>query len=266
MTRDWRSGYVEAFGVRFHYYRGGVGKRPLVLAHGLSDNGMCWAPVALRWWDRYDIVLPDARGHGLSDRLILGHEMDPAADLAAFLEAMNLGPVALGGHSMGASSAAVVASRHPSLVSHLILEDPGWRDPSLPADTSRRDGLARFRGKTLAELISMRGREHPTWSEGEVIASAQALIELDMNLVTTARLAPAWDTVLADVRCPGLVLTADPQLGAIVTPHVAALAASLWPQGQFVHISGAGHSIRREQVEPFVAAVEAFLDQFYPPD
>jgi pimeloyl-ACP methyl ester carboxylesterase len=31
------------------------------------------------------------------------------------------------------------------------------------------------------------------------------------------------------------------------------------PQGRVVHIAGAGHNIRREQFEAYIAAVKAFL-------
>jgi len=36
---------------------------------------------------------------------------------------------------------------------------------------------------------------------------------------------------------------------------------ALVPQLQVVHISGAGHNIRREQFAPYMAAISAFLAQ-----
>ena len=64
---------------------------------------------------------------------------------------------------------------------------------------------------------------------------------------------------LPAVRCPILLITADPELGGIVTPEIAAQAAELWQCGQVVHIPGAGHSIRRDEFEPYMAAVSTFL-------
>ena len=43
---DWQTGIVEANGVRLHYTRTGGDKPPVVLAHGVTDDGLCWSPVA----------------------------------------------------------------------------------------------------------------------------------------------------------------------------------------------------------------------------
>ena len=39
------SAYARANGIRIHYLRTGGEKPPLVLAHGFSDNGSCWASL-----------------------------------------------------------------------------------------------------------------------------------------------------------------------------------------------------------------------------
>ena len=52
---EWQDGELDAGGVRIHYYRRGTG-RPLVLAHGMSDNGKCWTRLATVLDDRYDII------------------------------------------------------------------------------------------------------------------------------------------------------------------------------------------------------------------
>ena len=37
------------------------------MAHGSSDDGLCWTNLAKEFQDDYDIIMFDARGHGLSD-------------------------------------------------------------------------------------------------------------------------------------------------------------------------------------------------------
>ena len=66
----WTDGYVFANGIRIHYWRTGANtsKPPLVLAHGSSDDGLCWTNLAKEIQDGYDIIMFDARGHGLSIR------------------------------------------------------------------------------------------------------------------------------------------------------------------------------------------------------
>ena len=50
-----------------------------------------------------------------------------------------------------------------------------------------------------------------------------------------------------------------PERGAIVTPETAQEASTLWRTGRVAHIPNAGHSIRRDQYEPFRTAVTDFL-------
>ena len=64
---DWSSGYVEANGVRLHYTRTGGEKAPLVLAHGVTDEGLCWTAIVAALETDYDVVMVDARGDGRSD-------------------------------------------------------------------------------------------------------------------------------------------------------------------------------------------------------
>lgn len=86
-----RQGDITTNGLRLHYYRSGGGARPLVLAHGLTDHGLCWAPIAAQLAADYDIVMYDARGHGRSDQPATGYTYDQlAADLAGLIQALKL--------------------------------------------------------------------------------------------------------------------------------------------------------------------------------
>src|SRR5882672_8468662 len=64
---EWFSGDIVANGLRIHYSRTGGDKPALVLSHGATDSGLCWTRVARALEADYDVILPDARGHGLSD-------------------------------------------------------------------------------------------------------------------------------------------------------------------------------------------------------
>lgn len=59
--------------------------------------------------------------------------------------------------------------------------------------------------------------------------------------------------------CPTLLITADPNLGAIVTPEIAQTIIDVNKRIELIHLPGAGHSIRREQFESFVEVVTDFL-------
>src|SRR5687767_3643665 len=129
----WRSGEVRANGIRQHYWRTGEGsgKPVLVLAHGATDNGLCWTRVTKALEADWDIVMPDARGHGLSEAPEEDYSAGArAADLAALIRELGLERPVVGGHSMGAATTLRLAAERPDLVRAAILEDPGLRDTS----------------------------------------------------------------------------------------------------------------------------------------
>ena len=91
MFVHWTQHDLLVNGVRLHYYRTGHGDKPaLVLVHGFSDNGLCWTPVARDLEADYDVIMPDMRGHGLSERVQLSDKVDMAADVAGLIRALGL--------------------------------------------------------------------------------------------------------------------------------------------------------------------------------
>src|SRR2546430_2340541 len=68
----WSEDFVEANGIHQHYYRTGGEKPQLVLLHGFEEAAICWLRVAKALEHDYDIIMIDARGHGLSDRATSG--------------------------------------------------------------------------------------------------------------------------------------------------------------------------------------------------
>ncbi|MGQ3892906.1 alpha/beta fold hydrolase [Legionella sp. CNM-4043-24] len=67
----WTTGICEANGIDVHYLRTGGSKPPLVLLHGLMLNGLCWMPLARILEEDYDVIMPDARGHGYSSKRVI---------------------------------------------------------------------------------------------------------------------------------------------------------------------------------------------------
>jgi pimeloyl-ACP methyl ester carboxylesterase len=129
----WTDGYVMANGIRLHYWRTGGDKPALVLAHGSSDDGLCWTYLAKEFTDRYDIIMFDARGHGLSDPPTAADAPDvQVEDLAGLIKALKLEKPILMGHSMGSASVANFAAKYPDVPRAVILEDPGLVRPATP--------------------------------------------------------------------------------------------------------------------------------------
>ena len=107
----------------------------IVLIHGLAGSSMAeWYKVAPLLSGTFRVVMIDHRSHGLSVHERRRFEIDDEADdIAAVIEALELGPVGIAGYSMGGPIAESVAYRHPHLVERLALiasmayHPPVWR-------------------------------------------------------------------------------------------------------------------------------------------
>ncbi|MFZ0214462.1 MAG: alpha/beta hydrolase [Candidatus Dormiibacterota bacterium] len=264
----WQSTNVVVNGARVHYLRSGGSGPPLLLLHGFSDSGGCWSRVAHDLEDSYDVVMPDARGHGRSERA--GGPVDAAqrvADAAGLITALRLHRPAVAGHSMGAMTAAALEVAHPELVGCLVLEDPAWREPqpAQPAGPGRWDYLRRCQEMPLEQVPDYCHELHPTWAPAEVEPWVEAKRQFDLTLLDGPMPeSPPWRETAASIGCPTLLVTGDPELGAIVTEDVAAEAAAL-SGCRVEHIAAAGHNIRREQYGRYHIALLGFLHAEYPP-
>ena len=263
----WTQGDVLTNGIRMHYYRTGDGALPpLVLCHGGSDNGLCWTPVAKALEDRYDIVMIDARNHGLSESPTgTSGPDDQGEDLAGLIVALGIERPAVMGHSMGGGATLSLAANHPDLISRAILEDSG----PFEFDPSRfsSDMMARMRENMLAmqalpreEIIALGHKQSPLWSEEELEPWADS--KLQVNAAGMGRYSPqagSWRDLFARVQCPVMIIRADNDKGSMVTPELAAEAARLYPNVEIAHVPGAGHNVRRENYPAFMSTVTDYL-------
>jgi len=268
---QWPSDYASANGIRIHYHRTGGDKPPLVLAHGASDSGLCWTRVAKQLEADYDVIMPDARGHGLSEAPESGYaNTDHAQDLAGLIHELNLSKPALMGHSMGAATTLRLIADYPDLASCAILEDPpmwmGGRPMPQPGRPNPREDIRKMivdAQTSDLETVKARGRAaHPSWAEEEFEPWADAKKHVRPQFVDWLMQGPTfgdWRAQFARVTVPTLLVTSDPELGGIVAPEAAEEASRIQPRVQVVRLRGAGHNIRREQFDAFTSAIRAFL-------
>jgi len=115
-------------GFSLAYDRTGNGP-PVVLLHGWPGTRSDYRAVVPLLAEAADVVVPDLRGFGESDK----HLVDPdegytgdaqARSVTALLEELDLGPVVLAGYDIGSRIAQVVARRSPERVRALVLTPP----------------------------------------------------------------------------------------------------------------------------------------------
>lgn len=265
------SEYVLSNGMKIHYYRTGGDKPPLVLAHGITDDGMCWSPIAEVLAYDFDVIMVDARGHGKSDAPEDGYTLQNlGVELAGVVQALKLDQPILLGHSMGAITALVAAGLYPSMPRAILLEDPPpfWMSA---AGTSRDENfkigfvtwINSIKQKTREELLSECREQNPAWSEAEIEPWINSKHRVSPKV--TALIDPP-DMISIDlpnlfkkITCPTLFISAESSRGAASSETDIAQIKTLIPHMQVTHINGAGHNIRREQFARYFESIQTFM-------
>ena len=261
----WTDGYVMANGIRIHYWRSGGNRPPMVMAHGSSDDGLCWTNLAKEIQDSYDIIMFDARGHGLSDPPTPSDPADvQVEDLAALIRALKLERPILMGHSMGSASVAQFAARYPDVPRAVILEDPALVRPATPATGAATPTVEQRQATILArnnmseqELVAGCMKNSPKWgqSECEFWAPSKRRHHPGTAAIGTGARPPMTE-LFVKITAPTLILKADAQ--GDLRKQNEDVAAKL-PKGKIVHIEGAGHNVRRENKTQTLEVLRAFL-------
>ena len=270
MNPDWHADTVEVDGLRLHYTRTG-GTTPLIAAHGVGDDGLCWTALATALAPEYDVIMVDARGHGRSDAPSHGYTPAlQAADLVGVIKALGLDHPIILGHSMGAVTTLALASMWPELPRAILLEDPPpWWMPHTQTPTAlatrgeMSNGMAALKRTPHAELVAGQRAAAPHWPAAEIERWATSKQRFSHPVLGTFAENPAagldWAEALPRIQCPALLLTADPAHGALVRQDDAAALQRLVPQVTIAHIAGGGHSIRHDRPDEYLAAVRTFL-------
>jgi pimeloyl-ACP methyl ester carboxylesterase len=245
-------------------------KPPVVLAHGITDNGLCWSRLARALDDEYDLIMVDARGHGLSDKPPTGYTpADHAADLAGVIDALHLSKPGAIGHSMGGGSVTLLATAYPDCVGAVVLEDPAWglRAGQGEGEAARRKTFdewtttIRTRQAKTIDAVRAQGRiDNPLWAEEEFepwgVAKLQVAPQVAESVVADRS---GWRRDLVKLTAPLLLIYPADDHGGIVTSALAAEAMALNPKVQAIQIPDAGHNIRRENFAAYLTAVRDFL-------
>ena len=265
------TGSVASHGTKLHYYRSGGSKPPLVLVHGITDDGLCWSPVAEVLSGDYDVIMVDLRGHGKSDAPEDGYDLvTMATELSGLIVGLGLKAPIIIGHSLGAVTTMMLASLTPDLPRAIILEDPPafWRErPPSPEEAEFRvqmrlwfDDLKR---KTRDDLLEIARSENPVWSEAELGPWADSKHRFSpkvAQMIDPQQFVPGDFPALLDrIACPVLLITADPERGAILADGDVAALRKLLSHLEVADIPGAGHSIRREQFVSYMDVIQRFL-------
>ena len=258
---DWNTAICEANGIHIHYTRTGGNKPPLVLLHGLMTNGLCWTDLARALENEYDVIMPDARGHGKSSIPDVGYRYEEhAGDVIGLIKALNLTRPVLLGHSMGGMTAVMAASQNPRLFSALVLADPTFLDPKVQRevrDSDVADQHRRVLKMSLEEVIAEGRGRHPNRSLENLELFARARLQTSMaafDVLTPPN--PDYRQLVKGIDVPSLLVFGDK---GVVSPVLAKELQHLNPAIQLKEIPAAGHALHMDQPQRFTTVVKSFL-------
>ena len=231
-------------------------REPLVLLHGFSGTG--WAHWHLQipiFAERYQVVVPDLRGHGKSKCQTVPPDYWEllASDVAALISQLGLGQVHICGFSLGSVVAQLVALDHPDLVKSLVLVSTAAHIPM-----ESRGLLAFFESLTRPDeidadwkesLIEMHGDPDWRWLLKNYGQMAVSRVRGGGGEVTIHR--------LGEIACPTLIVQGQwdrmnpPELAEVVHRGI---------QGSEMAMFSCGHIVQEAEAEGFTQLVLGFLD------
>ncbi|HEX2814636.1 MAG TPA: alpha/beta hydrolase [Sphingopyxis sp.] len=260
---SWRSGTCHANGIDIHYRRTDAGKPPLVALHGLIGSGACLLPLARTLEKNFDVILPDARGHGGSSAPDRGYLYgDLAGDVLALIEKLALPAPVLVGHSMGGMTAAVAASTSGSTLTALVLIDPTFISPAWQQEVHESDIAAEHRQLLLStrdELITAARLRSPNRSPGLIGHLVDARLRTSpsaFEVLTPPN--PDWRDLVRTLTVPTLLLIGD---RGVVSLETARELQSLNPLLRYELIADAGHGLPYDEPARSGATILAFLKE-----
>lgn len=258
---DWNIAVCETNGINIHYTRTGGGKPTLVLLHGLAANGACWTGLARILEKEYDIIMPDARGHGKSSVPDYGYRYeDHANDVIALINSLRLPHPVLLGHSMGGMTAAIVANRIQNQLRGLILADPTFLNTRVQREVRDSDVCGQhlqILGKSLEDLMAELQSRHPTRSLDTIRQIARARLQTSMaafDVLTPPN--PDYKQLVSAINIPSLLIFGDK---GVVSSDVAKELQRLNAGFQVKQIPEVGHGLHYDQPERFAAVIGSFI-------
>lgn len=250
--------YETIAGCKTHIARSGKGPTILLL-HGGGGPGYLTA-FAQKLSARYDVVVPEHPGFGLSDTPDwLDNVGDYANFYLDFLSYLGLTQVNLVGHSIGGWIAADLATRNTSALRSLTLMCPaGLHVPSV----IQPDLFLWTREQRIRNLVKSTAVAEAML---KMVPSDEENLRQAKNALTLAKV--AWQPRFYDpnlrkwlhrIDKPTMVLWGDSD--AVIPPAHGPAFRDLIPGSVLEIIADCGHAMQVEKADETIAALSRFID------
>ena len=273
--------FITINNLNLHYVEWGTPGQPsIVLLHGFQSNAHTWDTFSHAMANTYHVLALDQRGHGDTDWAPDGDYTPDAfiRDIVGFIDALNVGPTILVGHSMGGRHAAMVAADYPDKATKVVIVDtpaemppaildmmaqqPASDTPSEPETFASfedviRNGIAQYPLTPEAEL------RHANYHNLYRGADGKWRWRWDLTLLERRRLNRSLQldlySYLQRVQCPTLLVRG--QQSPLLTPDIAQKMVQHLPRGRLVEIPDTAHTVNADKAEAFNALTADFLQE-----
>lgn len=241
---------------------------PILMLHGFMGSGNCWLPLMAHLQTQIHCVALDLLGFGDSAKPMIQYDIAKEVEFVRqFIQARELEPCYIVGHSFGGWVAAAYALAYPTAVKGLILLAPaGIRDDSF---SGRYDHLRPILWQTpLIDWVLNGIKPFSNWFGQKETLDKIAWMRGELNsqpaarsfLVDRIRPEDAIDTVEKQIhrlQTPTLVITGDRD-DTIPLWHSETYAREI-DQAQLVILPDATHSLPQDYAAEVAAHVSSFL-------
>ncbi len=247
---------------------GGEGRTPLLLLHGFTGHAHAWDTLSIALQPHFHVMALDQRGHGDSDPADVYNPAVAFDDIGGVIEQLGLRSVILIGLSMGGRNAIYFAAKRPELVQKLVTVDigpeisaraaaqpPGSPDPDT-WESIEQAAQHLYRGNPFPGIhyyrwvasTSLKQRDDGAivWKWHPSVKERRTQIDFD------------WWGALRSIRCPALVLRGEHS--PILDRDVAERMGKELPNGRFVEIPRAVHTLHEDNPDAVVATLKDFLE------
>jgi pimeloyl-ACP methyl ester carboxylesterase len=269
--------------VALNYVEGPDAGAPLLLLHGITQRWQEFIQIIPPLMANYHVYAPDFRGHGHSGRAKgTYHGENYGQDVLEFIDKIIGEPVIIFGHSLGGMVSLYLSANYPSRLRAQILGDcivygSDMAQTVLPSMFGQVHDLI-AEGKSYEQLrvelpeMSLSSpifgkapfKMFPGCDDPYLSAWARSLSLLDpdvLKMTLDGRTLNGWnpDELIARIKCPTLLIQADPKMGGLMTDHDVQHIKAAQAQVQVARMNGIGHSLHMYDPAPILRALMNFL-------
>jgi 2-succinyl-6-hydroxy-2,4-cyclohexadiene-1-carboxylate synthase len=266
---------IHANGLNFFCFDTGADKPVILCLHGRWGRSETWSPFMNRYCDRFRLIAPDQRGHGLSDKPLSRYATeDLAADAYHIVRELGCRQIVAVGHSMGGRVAAQLAASHPELVRALaILDCTADGDPQVssqppeqvaPVDDLTKDWPTPY--FTLADARADLEKRFPLASNVEYFMQSLHETTAGYDFFFSRRAMAAigyynaqWFDLLPRIQCPTLFVRAADSWD--LPRETAEKMRALIRDVEYAEISGSDHMVYADNPADFYPLMDNFLSR-----